>query len=331
MTIPSLREPLISTRDHLRILRCGTGPAAVVAQLQSALSDWDFATCSDDELAVAIRDADVVIPARTTLSADVLATATRCRLIQQMGAGVDMVDLEAARALGIPVANVPSAESGIADSVAELAVFLAIGVLRNVRQLSELVGRDAWSDVTLGRSLADANVVVVGYGGIGQALATRLLAFGASVSIITRDPERYARRPMHRRMFGLAELRRLLPTCDVLVLAIPLTDATRELIGPAEFDSLKPGACLVNVARAPLVDKEALLAALGSGRLAGAGLDVFWEEPVGPDDPIMRAPNVLLTPHIAGYTDRVVHLALKVIQDNLSRLALGRPLRNVVS
>jgi phosphoglycerate dehydrogenase-like enzyme len=266
-----------------------------------------------------LRKVDVLIPTMCPVTRELLAGADRLRLIQQCGAGLEGVDLAAAQELNIRVANVPTAISGNADSVAELGIYLMIGLARDVRAMARSLAGGKMGE-PLGRALSGRTVGLVGLGGIGRALAIRLKAFSVTMVAIKRhDPARA------REEFGLDwvggpdDLHELLRRSDFVVLCLPLTAASRHLMDRFAFASMKPGAFLINLARGGLVDRNALEKALASGRIAGAGLDVFWEEPPDPDDPIFRY-NVLATPHIAGSTDVSMRGIVRVVADNIRRL-----------
>jgi len=258
----------------------------------------------------------------TAVTRQQLETADRLRLIQQCGAGLEAVDREAARALGIPVANVPTDISGNADSVAELGIYLLIGLARDVRGMAASL-RERRMGEPQGRALAGMTVGVVGLGGIGRALIRRLEPFGVSrIGIRRRDPERA------RAELGLAwaggpeDLPELLRRSDAVFLCLPLTPESRGLVDGRAFSHMKPGAFLINLSRGGLVDRGALHEALSSGRIAGAGLDVFWEEPPDPGDPIFDL-NVLATPHVAGSTDASIQGIVAAVAENIRRVQAG--------
>lgn len=265
---------------------------------------------------------DVLVPAMSEVSRETLASADRLQLIQQCGAGLDRVDLEAAARMNIPVANVPSGISGNAESVAELGIYLMIGLLRDVRAMSaslrhRVIGEPA------GRALAGRTVGIVGLGGIGRALVERLRPFGVNLAGIKRtDPERAGHELGLQWTGGPRDLHGLLGMSDIVVLCLPLTPSTHGLMNRAAFDSMKEGALLINLSRGGLVDADALRDALASGRIGGAGLDVFWEEPPDPEDRIFGF-NVLATPHIGGSTDRSLEGIRRIVVENIRMLEKG--------
>jgi len=270
---------------------------------------------------------DIVIPTMTRITAEHIATADRLKLIQQVGAGVEGVDVDAARRAGIAVANVPSDTSGNAESVAEMGIYLMIALARRAREMRRSIKQGVIGS-PFGMALKGKTVGILGLGGIGKALVHRLRPFGVKLHGIKRHNAEATRAGLGLDWAGtLAELEQLLATCDFVVVALPDTPETHGLIGARELGAMKPEAFLINLGRGGLVNREALLEALDSGAIAGAGLDVFWQEPPEPDDPVFRY-NVIATPHVAGATDISVEGILEGATTNIRRLAAGQPILN---
>jgi phosphoglycerate dehydrogenase-like enzyme len=221
-----------------------------------------------DRLAALLLDADAVLTAHAPVTDDMIALASRLRLVAKPGAGVDNIDVAAARRRGVTVTNVPGARD---RAVAEHALFLILFLARR----AWLRGDPAWRD-TLAVQLGGRTLGIVGLGRIGSHLARFGHGLGMRVLAHTRtpDPDRVSGTPVR-----FVELDELLRASDVVVLCVPLTEETRGLIDDAAFDLMKPTAYLVNTARGSLIDESALLAALRAGRIAGAALDVFEDEP----------------------------------------------------
>jgi phosphoglycerate dehydrogenase-like enzyme len=214
---------------------------------------------------------------------------------------------------------------GVHDaSTAELAVGL---ILARLRRLDDAARAQAEARWTHGRydALADRTVLVVGYGGVGTAIAARLDPFEVETIRVARRARPGADPAVH----GMAELDALLPRADVVVLACPLTPETRGLVDAPFLARMRDGALLVNVARGPVVDTDALLAELVSGRLRAA-LDVTDPEPLPPDHPLWRAPGVLISPHVGGNTSAFLPRARRLVGAQVRRWAAGEPLRHVV-
>lgn len=270
-----------------------------------------------------LRGVDVLIPTMTPVPRERLEQADRLQLIQQCGAGLEGVDIAAARARGVRVANVPTDISGNADSVAELGIYLLIGLARDFRGMAaSLAGRRMGEPQ--GRALGGMTVGVVGLGGIGRALVRRLRPFGVRcIGIKRSDPLRAKEELGLDWAGGPGELPELLGRSDAVVLCLPLSPASGNLMNAEAFSAMKPDAYLINLSRGGIVEREALLDALASGRIAGAGLDVFWEEPPDPLDPVFGY-NVLATPHVAGSTDASMRGIVAAVAENIRRIEAGR-------
>jgi D-3-phosphoglycerate dehydrogenase len=259
----------------------------------------------------------LVLRGSKPVSAAVLRAAPALRIVAKNGAGVDSVDLAAARDQGVAVAVALAAN---APAVAEHALALMLALMRQLPQLDGQVRAGGWAGSNWqGRDFRGSTVGIVGYGAIGRATAQLAAALGAKVLVL--------------RPAGQAgdfdcepDLRQLLPRVDILSLHCPLTEQTHGLIGANELALLRPGSLLINTARGPVVNEAALLAALESGHLGGAGLDTFDIEPLPQGHALARLPQVLLTPHVAGVTRqaalRVATLTAANIVDHLA----GRPL-----
>ena len=258
---------------------------------------------SRQELIDAMRDCDVLVPTVTDrIDAEMLeAAGDRMRLIASFGAGTDHIDLKAAAARKITVTNTPSV---FTEDTADLAMALIIGVPRRIREGVELVRQGEWSGwaptAMLGRKLAGKTLGIVGMGRIGQAVAHRAKAFGLDIAYHNRKrlPEAV------ERMFAatyVENMDELLAQTDILTLHCPSNPESHHMIDVDAIRAMKDGACLINTARGDLVDQDALVAALESGHLAGAGLDVYPDEPQV-DPRLLAHPNVMTLPHIGSAT-----------------------------
>ncbi|MGA2404517.1 MAG: 2-hydroxyacid dehydrogenase [Syntrophobacteraceae bacterium] len=266
-----------------------------------------------------LKGFDVLIPTMSRVSREMLETNDRLRLVQQAGAGLEGVDIAAARDLGIYVANVPADLAGNADSVAELGIYMLIGLSRDIRGMAKSLSRRQMG-VPPGRALSGKTIGLVGLGGIGKALIRRLRSFDVRLIAIKRSNPMKAKEDLGLDWVGgPQDLPELLSRSDHVILALPMTSETKRLMNRETFSCMKKGAFLINLARGGLVDRDALEESLASGHLAGAGLDVFWEEPPDPNDPVF-AYNVLATPHIGGSTDVSVQGIVKAVAENLRRL-----------
>ena len=295
----------------MHLLFCGSGWLPMVDLIRarlpagSTIDTWDRRT----PLAVAIAGVDVVLPSNAPITAEVIAAATRLRLIQQPAAGTEAIDRAAAAARDIPICNAPGANHvAVAEATRYLLLALARRAPRAARAFAERqVG------APLGFELCGRTLGVIGLGRSGTAVADRARALGMTVVALGRTAT-------------AADRAAFFAACDAITLHCPLTPQTRGLIDAAAFAAMRPGVLLVNVARGPVIDRAALLAALGGDRLGGVGLDVHWGEPADPADPLYADPRVVALPHVAGSTAEAFARLTEVVIENLRRLASGEPL-----
>jgi phosphoglycerate dehydrogenase-like enzyme len=267
--------------------------------------------------------ADVLIPTMCPVTRSLLAGADRLKLVQQCGSGLEGVDIQAASDLGIAVANVPTEISGNADSVAEVGIYLMIGLARNVRGMARSLMERKMGEPK-GMAVKGRTAGLIGLGGIGRALIRRLKGFDMQVMGIRRHRPQAALQELGLDWAGGPDaLPVLLQRADFVFVCLPMTPANRHLIDAEALAHMQPHAFLINLARGGLVDREALLKALEGDGIAGAGLDVFWEEPPDPGDPIFHC-NVLATPHIAGSTDLSMEGIAHAVANNIQRVENGR-------
>lgn len=267
------------------------------------------------------------IVVRAHLPQDLFEHTPRLRGVVRHGAGLDMIPVEAASRHGVAVANVPAVNAG---SVAEYAVAQMLALARHLPGIGATLQAGAW---TQARKMADdatdlqgKTVAIVGMGAIGQALARICaLGFGMRVLGIRRNAT-----PDHDQVHYVA-LPEGLRQADYLVLACPLTDETLGLIGSDQLAIMKPTACLVNVARGPVVDELALATALRTGALAGAALDVFTTQPLPASSALLGLPNVLLSPHLAGITRESMRRMSEGVASQLLEMLDGRLPRHFVN
>lgn len=316
----------------MKIYFCREGLTYIMKILQDELPTDEVLCCAPEKVAEAARDADVLIPTVSPIREDALASP-RLKLVQQYGAGLDSVDIPAATRLGVYVANVPSAGTGNAESVAELAILFMLALARQYPRSQESLQQKKLG-APMGRTLKGRTAAIIGYGGIGREVARRLAGFEMRILAVSqRGPK--GRGPEEDRVqvdFHGAQdaLHEVLRQADFIIVAPPLNDHTRGLIGQREFACMKPEAFVINVARGPVVDYDALISALKEGRIAGAGLDVFWYEPFDPADPLFSY-NVIATPHIGGATDLSLQGIAKKVAINVNRLRNGEVPLNCVN
>jgi phosphoglycerate dehydrogenase-like enzyme len=249
--------------------------------------------------------------------------APRLRLVQLLSAGYDAVDIEAARRAKVPVSNNGGAN---AISVAEHAIMLMLTVARKVPWQHANVAGGRWrgnGPAPRMYELHDKTLGIVGLGTIGKKVARLARAFGMRVQYY--DIARLSEDAEDALGVKFRLLRELLRTSDFVSLNVPLNDSTRHMIGAGELAVMKPTAILVNTCRGPVVDEPALVRALGDGKLFGAGVDVFDQEPPPADNPLLKLDNVVLTAHFAGPTWDNHVARFRNAFDNVQRVARGEP------
>jgi phosphoglycerate dehydrogenase-like enzyme len=275
----------------------------------------------DDAFRAAMRDAEVLLHVLRPVRAEDIAGAPRLKLIQKIGVGVNTIDLEAAKARGIAVCNMPGSNS---RAVAEMALMLMLAALRrtNVFDPATRQGR-GWrpdlAELDKTGEIGGRTVGLVGYGAVAARLAAVLRALGATVIYTARTPRQDA-------AGDFVVLDELLTRSDIVSLHVPLTPETRGLIGRAAIGRMKSGAIIVNTARGDLVDEAALVGALRSGHIAAAGLDVFAREPADSANPLFSFPSVIAMPHIAWLTPETLMRSLAIAMENCRRVARGEAL-----
>jgi len=270
---------------------------------------------SEEQLLPLVADIDAwVVRGETKVTRRLIDAAPRLRWVGRAGAGLDNIDVAAAKERGIEVMNVPGANS---IAVAELAFGLLLALFRKLPEADASLRRGEWlKSKLMGRELRGKTLGIVGTGKIGRAVAQRALAF--EMKCVGYDP---LVGPDAMRAAGVepATLELLLAQSDVVSLHLPVTPETKSMFNAARLASMKKGAVLVNAARGALVDEAALLEALQSGHLAGAALDVFAVEPAGAN-PLLALPNVVASPHIGASTRE----AQEACGDEIARMLLGR-------
>jgi phosphoglycerate dehydrogenase-like enzyme len=276
------------------------GPDVRAIADQLCPSNFEFRNVAPAELPTALLDADYLCGFIGPIDSDVLMAAAqhRLKLVQLMSAGYDRFNIEGARLAHLPVADNGGAN---AIAVAEHAIMLMLCAMKQVHALDAAVRRGAWRG-GVGRvfELYGSTVGIVGMGRIGREVARRLAGWEAN--LVYYDPIRLAADLEHQLHVRYMELDDLLRAADAVTVHVPLNAKTRNLIDAESLSLMKPSAVIVNTARGGIVDEEALANAIGDGQLLGAGLDVFSQEPVSVENPLLDLTNVTLTPHSAGPT-----------------------------
>lgn len=310
----------------MRIGVCAQGFTRLLEILEAALPGDELVACGRHEVVTRAPDLDVLIPIVTPIP-DAALASERLLLVQQYGVGLDVVNIAAATRARVFVANVPSVGTGNAESVAELAVAHMLMLSRDM-PLALQRFRERRLSSPLGRALWRSTVVILGYGGIGEEIARRLAGFQTRVIAVSRHGPTGSRpRDPAVPLAGhvdAAQAGDAVAEADYLVVAAPATPENIGLVDARLLARVRRGAFLVNIARGPVIDYAALLAALRDGTLAGAGLDVFWHEPFDPADPLLRE-NVIATPHIGGATETSLTGIGAAVAANIERVRRGEP------
>jgi D-3-phosphoglycerate dehydrogenase len=304
------------SKQQVEGLFAGRHPVEVVTVPDPPAPDAVLSACSQADLVIADKRHKHRLPRET------LEEMRRCLLIQMPAVGYDVIDHRAAAEFEIAVANAAGYNR---DAVADWTVMAILNLVR----------RGAWGDrgmreggwpkpEMMGHELGALTVGIVGLGNVGSALATRLRAFGSRV-IYADIVERSV--PGAERM----SFEDVLERADIVCVHVPLDQETHHFIDAGALKRMKKGAFLVNASRGPVVDEKALVAALESGHLGGAGLDVFEQEPMPTDNPLRRMDKVFFSPHVGGFTAESEARVLEVVRDNLSRVLDGEEPANVVN
>jgi phosphoglycerate dehydrogenase-like enzyme len=320
MTYPPGSDPDRAVRVVFRF----DASDALVAKVTGLSGDGIHIECcpesEDTTYEALLPQCDVLWHVLKPVTEQQVARAAKLKLVQKIGSGINTIAVDACSARGIAVCNLPGTNS---RAVAEMTLLLMLACLRRLRELDAAVRSPGGWTRAAGLQdgfgeLAGRTVGLVGYGAVPRLLAPMLVALGAKVLYWSRSAS----------SIGLDAL---LASADIVSLHLPLAPGTERLIDAGRLAQMKPGAILVNTARGALVDETALAAALASGRLAAAGLDVFAEEPVRPEHPLLAAPNVVAAPHLAWLTQETLARSLAVALDNVQRLRRGAELLNRVA
>lgn len=307
-----------------------------VDSLERALAPYlPLTVCTSREaLLEHIADTDILVVQNKgfgfrVVDADMLARAKQLKLIQHHGVMYDATDADAARARGIPLAVTSGSNHA---SVAEITWHIVLSVAKKIAPMQQSVAEGKMGHV-LCTELAGKTICIAGIGRIGQSVAR--MAHASDMRVI--GVRRSAALDVNARAAGITEVlsivdfKKALAQSDVVVLALPLNDATYNLIGEAEFAAMKPGALLINVSRGNNVNRAALEQALAAGKLGGYGTDVWWTEPAPPTDPLLQDPRVYVTPHIGAETREAIDRMSMMVRANIDRLLASQPLANAVS
>jgi D-3-phosphoglycerate dehydrogenase len=270
----------------------------------------------------------VIAGLKVRLTADVIKQLKQCKIIQTTGIGFDRIDVDAATAAGIPVVNVPDV---FTEEVADQAFTLLLAVNRKLVYCHEMATSGKWSQTIAGigsvPKINGKTLGLVAFGNIARAVARR--ATGFNLRIISSDPF-VTPEVMAEHGVEPVTIEQVFSESDFISAHVPHSKATHHLIDKRLFDLMKPSAIFVNTGRGPVVDEEALIAALREGKLAGAGLDVLEQEPPDPNNPLLSMPNVTVTPHVAAQSNESTVARRRRHGEEIARVLSGkRPLHPV--
>jgi D-3-phosphoglycerate dehydrogenase len=286
-----------------------------------------------------IVDAEVIVTGFSNIDKTIIDACPNLKLVHQTGIGVDNVDVVYCTSKSIYVANVPLAN---AVSVAEHTLFLILYLAKNLKGVSSssatttipsLLDRRV-AGIT-GSEVQGKSLTIIGLGGTGLEVAKRAKSFGMQVVAVTKNP--FLKKPGIDKVYfvdnmgGPEILSESIARADYVSLHTPLTEETRNMIGAKELGLMKKSAFLVNVARASIVDREALFTVLLNNKISGAAFDVFWEEPADPNDKLLKLCNFVLTPHVAGWTAESVDAIARIIATNIGRFSKAQVPLTVVN
>jgi phosphoglycerate dehydrogenase-like enzyme len=309
-----------------KIILINSTPAEI-ADLQSASGQLRIVNTTPETVLHEIADAEGFIG---DITPDQVRAAKQLRWVQSWSAGVDRVLFieggEALRSSQIVLTNNRIVQG---PEVSDHAMALLLTLSRSLLTYRDNQKREIWDDCAgAPMELRGKAAVVVGVGGIGTQIALRAHAFG--MTVIGIDPEDKPFLPFVERMVKPSELDATVPLADVLILSAPFTPATRKMVGPRQFRLMKKGSLFIAVSRGGLYDLDSLVEMLREGHLAGAGVDVTDPEPLPQGHPLWQLPNVIVTPHIAVWSDRDYERRVAIVKENLRRFAEGEPLIHVV-
>ena len=316
----------------MKILLCADMFPAMIETVIRLLPEDEVRVCLQKEVPSQAPWAEVLIPAMTPITAEIIQSTPDLKLIQQFGVGLEVFDLEAASAGGIPVANVPGDQAPVhAECTAEGGVFLMMACARQYNSCQQTLARGEWGRPS-GIALIDRSALIIGLGAVGQALAARLVALG--MRVVATDVVALSETAEKLGLGSLedpSKLNDLLPEVDFVISTVTLTPDTRGLLNHTVFECMKPTAYVINISRGPIVNEKDLLVALNEGQIAGAGLDVLNQEPPGSDHPLVNHEKVIVTPHTAGITRQSFDALGQAVADNVERLKKGEPLLNLAT
>ncbi|KAL3634718.1 hypothetical protein CASFOL_021772 [Castilleja foliolosa] len=332
-----------SAKPVTRVLFCGPYFPASQDYTREYLKSHPFIEVDViplDDVPDVIENYDICVVKTLKLTSDIIARAKKLKLIMQYGVGLEGVDVSAATRHGIKVARIPSNGTGNASSCAEMAIYLMLGLLRKQNEIPVAV-RQKNLGSPIGDSLLGKTVFILGFGNMGAQLAKRLRPFDVKILATKRSwlspskssctsDEAYNGNVTHDVLVdekgSHEDVLKFASRADIVVCCLAMNSETAGIVDKVFISSMKKGAHLINMSRGGLFNYDAVLHHLKSGHLGGLGMDVAWTEPFDPDDPILKFPNVIYTPHIAAVTESNYRITSKVVGDVALQLHAGTAL-----
>lgn len=329
-----------------RVLFCGPHFPASHNYTREYLQSYPYIQVDDvplNDVPDVIGSYDLCVVKSMRLNSNVISRANRMKLIMQYGVGLEGVDISAATNQGIKVARIPSGKTGNAASCAEMAIYLTLGLLRKQNEMQIAVKQRKLGE-PIGETLLGKTVFIMGFGNIGIHLAKRLRPFGVKILATKRSwpsnlqkscksdessLQNGAYDDLVDEKGGHDDIHNFASNSDIVVCCLSMNGETAGIVNKTFISSMKKGALLVNISRGGLLDYDAVFHHLKSGHLGGLGIDVAWTEPFDPEDPVLKFPNVIITPHVAGVTEFSYRTMAKVVGDIALQLHEGTPLTEI--
>ncbi|XP_010910119.1 uncharacterized protein [Elaeis guineensis] len=330
--------------NHItRVLFCGFHFPASQNYTREYLQKYPFIQVDDvalDDVPDVIDKYHICVAKNRRLDSKVIAKAVQMKLIMQFGVGLEGVDIDAATQHKIKVARIPGSVTGNSASCAEMAIYLMLGLLRKQKEMDVAVKQKNLGE-PIGDTILGKTVFILGFGAIGVDLAKRLRPFGVRILAIKRrwtsdslpagvlNAESNGIDGLIDKKGGPENMYEFASEADIVVTCLTLTTESAGIIDEKFLSHMRKGSLLVNVARGGLLEYNSVLRHLESGHLGGLGIDVAWTEPFDPEDPILKFPNVLMTPHLAGVTEHSYRTMAKVVGDCALQLHAGKPFSGI--
>ncbi len=307
-----------------------TNPKEAPPPLLDRMPDYARPTMgvNAEDFGAAVENADVIYSwgAKRETMEKLFAGAKKLKWIHSRSAGLDSLLFPALVESPIPLTN---GRGVFSQSLGEFAIAGALFFAKDLRRMLRNQEAGRWEQFNV-TELRGRTMGIVGYGDIGRAIAERAKCMGMRVLALRRNPALSAGDPLVDKVYGFDQLHAMLPECDYVAAAAPLTPETKSLIAGPEFGAMKKSAVIINVGRGPVIDEPAMIEALQSGRIRGAALDVFTVEPLPEGHPFYKMENVLLSPHCSDNTEDWLDQAMLFFYANLERFHKGEPLLNIV-